>query len=97
VTIPALVASLAPNLLALGAVELTRARGQTVQTGVVLVSFVVRPVVAIGLGLAAYYLLPDLRGRAVALLVWGALFYLILLATESVVVSRRVAGATAGR
>ncbi|HKB02094.1 MAG TPA: hypothetical protein VKD90_07735 [Gemmataceae bacterium] len=97
VTVPALVVCLAPNLLALGAAELVRARGQTVQTGVVLVSFVVRPVVAFGLGLAAYYLLPDLRGRVVPLLVWGALFYLILLATESVVVSRRVAGATADR
>jgi hypothetical protein len=97
VTVPALVVCLAPNLLALGAAELAQARGQTVQTAVVLVSFVVRPVVAFGLGLAAYYLLPDLQGRAVALLVWGALFYLILLAAESVVVSRRVAGATAGR
>ena len=97
VTVPALLVCLAPNLLALGAVELARARGQTVQTGVVLVSFLVRPVAAMGLGLAAYYLLPDLRGRAVPLLVWGALFYLVLLATESVVVSRRVAGATAGR
>jgi len=97
VTVPALVVCLAPNLLALGAAELVRARGQTVQTGVVLVSFVVRPVVAFGLGLAAYYLLSDLRGRVVPLLVWGALFYLILLATESVVVSRRVAGATADR
>lgn len=97
VTVPALLVCLAPNLLALGAVELARGRGQTVQTGVVLVSFLVRPVVAMGLGLAAYYLLPDLQGRAPALLVWGALFYLILLAAESVVVSRRVAGATAGR
>ena len=97
VTVPALVVCLAPNLLALGAVELARARGQTVQTGVVLVSFLVRPAVAIGLGLAAYYLVPDLRGRAVPLLVWGALFYLVLLAAETVVVSRRVAGASAGR
>jgi hypothetical protein len=97
VTVPALVVCLAPNLLALGAAELVRARGQTVQTGVVLVSFLVRPVVAVGLGLAAYFLLPDLQGRAPALLVWGALFYLILLAAESVVVSRRVAGPTVGR
>lgn len=97
VTVPALLVCLAPNLLALGTAELARSRGQTVQTGVLLVSFLVRPVVAMGLGLAAYYLLPDLQGRAPALLVWGALFYLILLATESVVVSRRVAGATAGR
>ena len=34
VTVPALLVCLAPNLLALGAVELARARGQTVQTGV---------------------------------------------------------------
>lgn len=97
VTVPAVVVCLAPNLLALVAVELARGRGPTVTTGVLLVSFLVRPVVAMGLGLAAYYLLPGLEGRALALLVWGALFYLILLATESVVVSRRVAGTTAGR
>jgi hypothetical protein len=97
VTVPALVVCLAPNLLALGAAEWARARGPVTQTGVLLGSFLVRPVIAIGLGLAAYYLLPGLSGHLSALLVWGALFYLILLAAESVVVSRRVVGATAGR
>ena len=96
VTVPALVVCLAPNLLALGAAELARARGPVTQTGVLLASFLVRPVLAIGLGLAAYFLLPGLSGRLSALLVWGALFYLILLAAESIVVSRRVVGATAG-
>jgi hypothetical protein len=90
VTVPAALICLAPNLLALGVTELVRTRSQTAQTGVLLASFLVRPLVAIGLGVATYYLLPHLHGRALALLLWGALFYLILLVAESVVISRRV-------
>jgi len=97
VTLPALVVCLVPNLLALAVAGLVRGKSQLTQTGVLLASFLVRPLVALGLGLAGYYLLPDLRGRAVSLLVWGAVFYLILLAAESYVVSRQVAGSTAGR
>jgi hypothetical protein len=97
VTVPAAAVCLIPNLLALSVNELVKTRSQTAQTGVLLASFLVRPLVAIGLGLAAYYLLPDLRGRALSLLVWGALFYLILLVAESIVVSRQAAGSITGR
>jgi len=51
----------------------------------------------LALGLAAYYLYPPLQGRGVSLLVWGTVFYLILLAAESYVVSRQVAGSNASR
>lgn len=97
VTIPAALVCLVPNLLALGVAALVRGKSQLTQMGVLLTLFLIRPLVALGLGLAVYYLLPDLRGRALSLLVWGALFYLIILAAESYVVSRQVAGSTAGR
>jgi hypothetical protein len=97
VTIPAALVCLVPNLLALGVAALVRGKSQLTQMGVLLASFLIRPLVALGLGLAVYYLLPDLRGRALSLLVWGALFYLIILVAESYVVSRQVAGSTAGR
>jgi hypothetical protein len=97
VTIPAALVCLVPNLLALGVNELVKTRSQSAQTGVLLASFLIRPLLAIGLGLAVYYLLPDLHGRALSLLVWGALFYLILLAAESAVVSRQAAGSITGR
>jgi hypothetical protein len=97
VTVPALLVCLVPNLLALGVAGLVRRKSPTAQTGVLLASFLVRPLLAMGLGLAAYYGLPDLRGRGLALLVWGAVFYLLILAAESYVVSRQVAGSTAGR
>lgn len=97
VTIPAALVCLVPNLLALAVAGLVRTRSQLTQTGVLLASFLVRPLVALALGVAAYYLLPPLHGRALSLLVWGAVFYLIILAAESYVVSRQVAGSTAGR
>lgn len=97
VTVPVALACLAPNLLALGVAEAVRGRGEVTRTGVLLVSFLARPLLVAGLGVAAYFLLPDLRGRELALLVWGSVFYLILLAAESRVVSRRLAGPPAGR
>jgi hypothetical protein len=97
VTVPAALVCLAPNLLALIVVEAVRSRSETARTGVLLASFLVRPLLAIGLGFVVYVLLPHLKGRELSLLVWGAMFYLILLAAESAVVSRRVAGSNTGR
>jgi hypothetical protein len=97
VTVPAALVCLAPNLLALIVVEVVRSRSETARTGVLLASFLVRPLLAIGLGFVVYVLMPDLKGRELSLLVWGAMFYLILLVAESLVVSRRVADANAGR
>ncbi len=97
VTVPAALVCLVPNLLALGVARLVRAKDQVTQMGVLLASFLVRPLVALALGLAVYYLFPPLKGRELSLLVWGAVFYLIILAAESYVVSRQVAGSTAGR
>jgi hypothetical protein len=67
------------------------------QTGVVLASFLIRPLLALGLGFGIYVLLPHLRGRELSLLIWGAVFYLLILGAESYVVSRQLAGSTAGR
>jgi hypothetical protein len=97
VTVPAVLVCLVPNLLALAVAGLVRTRSQLTQTGVLLASFLVRPLVALALGLGAYYSFPPLRGRGLSLLVWGAVFYLILLAAESYVVSRQVAGSNASR
>jgi hypothetical protein len=97
VTVPAALVCLVPNLLALAVAGLVRGKGQLTQTGVLLASFLVRPLVALGLGVAAYYGYPPLQGRGVSLLVWGAVFYLILLVAESYVVSRQVAGSNASR
>jgi len=94
VTVPAALVCLVPNLLALAVAGLVRGRSQLTQTGVLLGSFLVRPLVALGLGVAAYYGYPPLQGRGVSLLVWGAVFYLILLGAESYVVSRQVANAS---
>jgi len=96
VTGPAALVCLVPNLLALGVAGLVRGKSQLTQTGVLLASFLIRPLVALALGLAAYYLYPPLKGRELSLLVWGAVFYLIVLAAESYVVSRQVSGSTAG-
>ena len=97
VTGSAMLVCLAPNLLALGVAEAVRTRSETTRTGALLASFLVRPILAIGLGFTVYVLLPHLKGHELSLLVWGAMFYLILLAAESLVVSRRATRATAGR
>ncbi|HEX3149699.1 MAG TPA: hypothetical protein VHR66_16610 [Gemmataceae bacterium] len=97
VTAPALLVCLAPNLLALGVAELFKGRSEYVQTAVLTISFVARLFLVLGLGFTVYLLSPYLKGRELSFVLWGALFYLILLAVESRVVSRRMAGATAGR
>lgn len=97
VTVPALVVCLAPNLLALGVVELLRTRSEYTQTAALVISFVARLFVVIGLGFAAYLVLPGLKGHELSFVLWGAVFYLILLAAESRLVSRRLAGVTSGR
>jgi hypothetical protein len=97
VTVPAALVCLVPNLLALGVAGLVRTKSQLTQMGVLLASFLIRPLVALALGLLAYKLYPPLQGRELSLLVWGTVFYLILLAAESYVVSRQVAGSNASR
>jgi hypothetical protein len=97
VTVPALLVCLAPNLLALGVAEFFKNRSELTRTAVLLITFVGRLFLVIGLGFAVYFLLPYLKGRELSWVLWGAVFYLILLAAESRVVARRVAGATAGR
>lgn len=97
VTIPALLICLAPNLLALLVSELVRSKSEWTRMGVLLASFLIRPFLSVGLGFAVYFVLPALHGRELSLLVWGAVFYLIVLGAESYVVSRQVSGSTAGR
>jgi hypothetical protein len=93
----ALVVCLAPNLLALGVVELVRTRSEYTRTAVLAISSVARLFLVIGLGFIVYLLSPHLKGHELSFVLWGALFYLILLAAESRLVSRRMAGAPAGR
>ena len=93
----ALAVCLAPNLLALGVVELVRTRSEYTRTAVLAISSVARLFLVIGLGFVVYLLSPHLKGHELSFVLWGALFYLILLAAESRVVSRRLAGAAAGR
>lgn len=88
---------LAPNLLALGVAELFKTRSEYVRTAALLISFVARLFLVLGLGFTVYLLSPHLKGHELAFVLWGALFYLIFLAAESRLVSRRMTGATAGR
>jgi hypothetical protein len=97
VTVPALLVCLVPNLLALGVSEYFKSRSELTRTAVLLITFVGRLFLVIGLGFAVYFLLPFLKGRELSLVLWGAVFYLILLVAETRVVARRVAGTTAGR
>ena len=97
VTVPVALVCLAPNLLALGVAEWARTRSEYTRTAVLLVSSLARLFLVIGLGFVVYLLFPHLKGHEVSLLVWGAVFYLVLLVAESRLVSRRMAGATAGR
>lgn len=97
VTIPALLVCLVPNLLALLVTELVRSKSDLTRMGVLLASFLFRPFLAVGLGFVVYFLLPALRGRELSLLVWGAIFYLVILGAESYVVSRQVSGSNADR
>jgi hypothetical protein len=97
VTGPALLVCLAPNLLALGVVELVRTRSEYTRTAVLAISSVARLFLVVGLGFIVYLVSPHLKGHELSFVLWGALFYLILLAAESRLVSRRMAGATAGR
>ena len=97
VTVPALVVCLAPNLLALGVAELLRTRSEYTQVAALVISFVARLFLVIGLGCAADLVLPGLKGHELSFVLWGAVFYLLLLAVETRVVSRRLAGVTAGR
>jgi len=93
----ALLVCLAPNLLALGVVELVRTRSEYTRTAVLAISSVGRLFLVIGLGFVVYLVSPHLKGHELSFVLWGALFYLILLAAESRLVSRRTAGAPAGR
>ncbi len=93
---PAALVCLIPNLIALAVISLVKTRGPVTQLGVVLGSFVFRPFVTLGLGFGVYFLIPALAGRAVALLVWGTVFYLVTLTVESLVASRQVRESTAG-
>jgi hypothetical protein len=93
----ALLVCLAPNLLALGVAELVRTRSEYTRTAALLISFVARLFLVIGLGFTVYLLSPHLKGRELSFVLWGAMFYLILLAVETRLVSRRMAGAAAGR
>ena len=61
VTIPALVACLAPNLLAVMVSELVKTKSEKLRTGVIVASFVFRPFVALALGFCLYVLLPVLH------------------------------------
>jgi hypothetical protein len=88
---------LAPNLLALGVAELFKTRSEYVRTAALLISFVARLFLVLGLGFAVYLLSPHLKGRELSFVLWGATFYLIFLVAESRLVSRRMAGAAAGR
>jgi hypothetical protein len=88
---------LAPNLLALWVAELFKTRSEYVRTAVLLVTFVARLFLVLGLGFAVYLLSPHLKGHELAYVLWGAMFYLIFLVAESRLVSRRMAGAPAGR
>jgi len=97
VTVPALLVCLAPNLLALGVAELFKGRSEYTQTAVLLISFVARLFLVLGLGFSVYLLSPYLKGHELSFVLWGAMFYLLLLGVESRVVSRRIAGATPGR
>src|SRR5262249_20056930 len=97
VTVPALLVCLAPNLLALGVVELLRTKSEMVRTAALVISFVARLFVVLGLGFAVYLSSPHLKGQERSFVLWGAVCSLLLLAAESRVVSRRMAGATAGR
>jgi len=97
VTGPALLVCLAPNLLALGVAELVRTRSEYTRTAALVISFVARLFLVVGLGFTVYLVSPYLKGHELSFVLWGAMFYLILLAVESRVVSRRLAGATAGR
>lgn len=96
-TVPALLVCLAPNLLALYVAEYFKNQSEYTRTAVLLITFVARLFLVIGLGFTVYFLLPYLKGRELSWVLWGAMFYLILLAAESRVVARRVAGTTAGR
>ena len=97
VTVPAVLVCLAPNLLALGVVEWFRTRSEYARAAALLIMFVARLFLVLGLGFTVYLLSPHLKGRELSFVLWGAMFYLILLVVESRVVSRRLAGATAGR
>ena len=97
VTVPAVLVCLAPNLLALVVVELVRTRSEYTRTAVLAMTFVGRLFLVIGLGFTVYLLSPHLKGHELSFVLWGALFYLILLAVESRVISRRMAGPAAGR
>jgi len=93
----ALLVCLAPNLLALLVAELVRTRSEYTRTAVLAISFAARLILVIGLGFTVYLVSPHLKGRELSFVLWGGLFYLILLAAEARVVSRRMAGAAAGR
>lgn len=97
VTVPALLVCLAPNLLALGVAELAKGRSEYFQTAVLLISFVARLFLVLGLGFSVYLMSPYLKGHELSFVLWGAMFYLLLLGVESRVVSRRTASATPGR
>lgn len=97
VTALAALVCLAPNLLALGVAELVKTRSEYVRTAALLISFVARLFLVLGLGFAVYRLLPHLKGHELAFVLWGATFYLIFLFAESRLVSRRMAGPDAGR
>ena len=78
-----------PGLLFLLVVRLARLTTPIMQLALFLSGGFIRLVFAVGVGGLIYYLDPDLRGSELALLSWGSVFYLVALATETVLVYRR--------
>lgn len=81
--------SILPGLLTLGLMELTRKRSQMERTVLAMTAGFVRLFFAVGVGGVIYYLDSSLRGSELALLILGTVFYIIVLATETLWVYRR--------
>ncbi len=62
VTVPALLICLAPNLLALGVAEWAKTRSEYTRTAVLLISFVARLFLVLGLGFTVYVIVSAPQG-----------------------------------
>ncbi len=79
-----------PGVLTLGLICWSRTGNPTVQTATLLASSFIRLILSVVGGGLGWYLFPYLRGLALDLVVWGGIFYVVTLVTESMLVHRLV-------
>jgi hypothetical protein len=80
-----------PGVWTLGLIHKSRASAPTVQIAILMGSSFIRLGLAVVGGGLGWYLISDLHGRELALVIWGGVFYVVTLVAETTLAYRMVA------